>query len=364
MSIHTVKSSLNKQAGELSPKVQLNTDGYAMRLLEHATQELLAALARPQVKGLGASAQESSKNAVLRALEAQINAEGKIAQVTQEAIEAVLNSVDAQVNLLKNLKNQINEIQKELNENLSPAQITKLEAQLKEIEQEYEKALYLEQEAQADAQKREKDNQALEKANEKLQKEINETSDPQKKKELENQLHANQKAIKQNSSKIEQDQKVISTQKSTISGLESSVSSLIKNNPELTKELTMILQAMKEGSSIDSCMKEALDALDALEQKDSALTSQLNSLQGEYQTLLSSLKGQQTTAEAVLLQLEKTAKGSHTEVKLLKTLIETLSHIQHVDLQKNTEKKGAEEKGPTDLHYLQQLELKKKGQIA
>ncbi len=270
---------------------------------------------------------QSSANPILEALLAQIQCDAKIDTLTKESANAVFNSISAQINELQDLQKQISDLQHKLAGNLSPAEIEKIEAQIKEIQQEYNQAINEQQQAEKDKSREEEANNELRKENQELQKEAAAAKDPKIKKQLEDQIKANNQKISENSSKIHQDDTIIDQTNSTIHHVEELLQSLQATYPGFKDIITQILTGMLKHQNVDSLVGKLVSQLSQISTEDAHLATEIQSLQSQLSELQNDIAEKVSKTDQLAGDLEKIEQKGNSYGALLKELKEFIQQL-------------------------------------
>lgn len=219
-----------------------------------------------------------ANNPVLQALLESIALDGEFFSLKQDLIQSLVNYFGDQLEQVQNIKDQIDQLTKELAGNLTPEQIQSIKNQLTTLQSQYNAALSEIQGSSADKESKESDISALEKQNEELEKEAAAETDPQKKQELEDQIDQNKAQIGSDNEAITNDEGAIAQGNSQIADIQASFQSLANTYPALSNSIAGILTAIGNQQSISGGCDALTSFLNSVASDDQKLNSEIAGL--------------------------------------------------------------------------------------
>lgn len=325
-------------------------------LLQQSSKTIKEALQKHLESGSDVKGHSSILDAILASLEAN----DVIEHLNGQTVQMMSKTLGLELGSLQDLEDQINQLMKKLNENLSNQQIAEIEKQLAELEKEYNAALSQEKAAESDAASDKKQNQSLNNELKKLEKELKNTTDPKKKAAIQKQMDEDKQKIQDNNSKIAQDSKTESSAQSTITSVENALEGLEGQYPSLKSAIETLIKALQSNQSGSSAFGALLNQLSNMSQENTQINQQINQLNGDLTALKANLEQVIETTKQSLEQVKESVQTDPTKnayVSKLQKLLEDLQAEFHkVHTKDQTQQVKVEKANQVNLNLVEERE--------
>lgn len=236
-------------------------------------------------KSVGAAAPQTSSgdsetDAIVAALIAQLTTNQALGIVSNQTVQAVINYALSQLESLKQLQNEIQDLENKMKQLLTPDQIKQLESQIQALENQYNQALANYNKAQNDY------NTAQEKYNQ-----IKDKNSPEAQ-QLQKEMAQDKEAMGQASSSMTQ-------AANQMAGL----SQNFPLYPDLAQSLSALANAMKNQTGIANETKAVSQQVGNLPNENAKYSGALAALENQEQTLINQLAHGSTDLKKQLQEL-------------------------------------------------------------
>lgn len=280
---------------------------------------------------------QNAANALLEAYLEELQTNQSLAEISQQTVQMIINYVVSQLEGLQDLQNEIQQLQKELKNNLSPAEIQAITEELNSLEEEYNAALAQYNSAQSDYQKNKQAAQDAQNDYNSAQQQYNQIQDkssPEAQK-LKQEMEADQAKMNSAHSAMSSDQQKMQAASNSIANAESGLSALAAKYPALSTNINALINVMKQYGNASAAFTLLNNQIAAIGREDQQLTSEINSKEAQLQALINVLSHGSDTVQKALEQFLESSKTIDEEaiIQILTNFLFNMVNHQNYNTQ-------------------------------
>ena len=260
---------------------------------------------------------ESSGDAILEALIAQLNVSDTINKVSKASVQKLISFVLSQLSGLGKLQQQIQALKKELSGNIPESEIKALQTELRALEVAYDAALAGYNSASGDYNKNQKSAAAAAKAYNQAEQTYNNLPDKDKSgpagQKLQKEMAAAKLAESTANSAMASDQTTMKTAEAAMKTAEAGLSAIASKYPSISKNIDALIAVMKDHGSVSSAASTLNKQVASIGAQDEKLAGEISSLESQKQAIINAVSHGSSTIKKALEQFLESSKTISAE---------------------------------------------------